>query len=259
MREPTVHAVLAALKVHHARDIAAAIYAGNDIGFIETLIDALAVATTELAAYPHDAVIAEADALLYDTLRYPIADALPTGLADVDPTNVARHHGISVAAATAMLNNLLLTDADAAQHLVASSVEVCWTVEQQQVMHCIRELLDTDTTPTRARVVAHATRHAREAMRPHHGTEPFAYSTDPSLRPRILSPSPMALVPGWMARMDADPPAFDIAEDRIAYLRAAMSAMGRSSVAADRVRQLPARETPMLRPPRVSRQSLTLA
>lgn len=257
MREPTVHAVLVALKAHGSRAIAAAIYADNDIGFIEKLIDALAVATTELAAYPHDVVIAEADALLYDTLRYPIADALPTGLTDIDPTDVARHHRISAADAAAMLNRLRLTDADAARHLLDTGVESWWTLEQQQVATCIRELLDTDIIPTRARVVAHATMHARDAMRPRDGAEPFVYSPDPSLRPRILSPSPMAVVPGWMARMDADPPAFDIAEDRIAYLSAAMSAMGRASVAAGRVRQLPPRQSPP--PARMSRPSLTLA
>ena len=78
------------------------------------------------------------------------------------------------------------SDADAARALVASGLDPNWTLEQQQVMTCIRELLAHDVTPTRARVVAHATQHARAALRPDDGTEPFVPAADPSLPPRIL-------------------------------------------------------------------------
>ena len=108
-------------------------------------------------------------------------------------------------------------------------------------MTCIRQLLAQCVTPTRARVVAHATQHARAALRPNEGTEPFVRAADPSLPPRILSSSPMALVPAWMERMDAHPPAVGLARDRIVYLQGAKAAMGRASAAHAAVHRLPAR------------------
>jgi hypothetical protein len=238
MPQPTIDAVLSALAQHSARDLAAAIYARDDVAFVERLIDALTDATTALAAYPHADVLAEADALLYDTLRSPIADAIPAGAPGIDTAHVARHLGITGDQAQELMTRLRASDADAARVLVASGVDPNWTLEQQQVMTCIRELLSGGVAPTRAAVVAHATAHARAALRPHEGTQPFAYAADPALRPRILSSSPMARVPAWMARMDAAPPKVAMPTDRIAYLQAAKTAMGRASTAQAAVHRL---------------------
>lgn len=229
MRAPSIEAVLAALATHSPADIAAAIYAANDIEVVEHLIATLADASTRLATYPHQQVIDEADALVYDTLRQPIADALPSGVIEIDPIDFARHRGITIADATALLDRIRQSDADAARRLIDCRLDPNWTVPQHQVMTCIRELLAADLTPTRARVVTHATMRAREAMRPHEGTEPFAPCADPTLAPRILSRSAMTCVPAWMARMDAHPPCLDLAENRIAYLLAAKAAMARAS------------------------------
>ncbi len=238
MRAPSIEQVLAALKTHTASEIATAICAAGDVDVIERLTDALVEASTHLATYPPDRVIAEADALLYETLRSPVADALPPGAVAPVAAQVARHLDITEAAAASLLVRIRDTDADAARALVASGVEPNWTLEQQQVWTCIRELLAADTAPTRARVVAHATQHARHAMRTHDGAEPFVAATDLSLPPRILSPSPMALVPAWMARLDACPPVIGLAADRLAYLRAATTTMGRASTAAAAVHHL---------------------
>ncbi|MDP1877510.1 MAG: hypothetical protein Q8M17_08145 [Actinomycetota bacterium] len=248
MRAPSIEAVLAALATHSPADIAAAIYAANDIDVVETLITALVDASTRLATYPHDQVVYEADALLYDTLRAPVADAVPSGTIDIDPIDVARHRGITVAQASALLDRIRQSDADAARRLVDSPLDPNWTLPQQQVMTCIRELLAADLTPTRARVVAHATMRAREAMRPHEGTEPFAHPANPTLAPRILSPLAMTCVPAWMARMDAHPPCLDLARDRIAYLLAAKAAMARASRAHHHLQSVTAPPRPRPRP-----------
>lgn len=256
MRGPSVEDVLAALKAHGSAELAAAIYADNDPAFVERLVDALTIATTDLATYPQVVVIAEANALLYQTLCDPIADAVPTAFTDHDSRPLAPLLATTAADAASTVDRLRATDADAARRLVASGLESWWTVEQFQVATCIRELLDVEVTPTRATVIAHATVRARQAMRPHHGTEPFVHSPAPALRPRILSPSPMALVPAWVARMDADPPPLDLAQDRIAYLRAAMSAMGRASACTDRLARITAAGNRVSRAPR---PELTLA
>jgi len=241
MPQPTIDAVLAALAQHSPHDIAAAIYARQDVAVVARLIDALTDATMSLATYPHAGVIAEADALLYETLRSPLADAAPAGGPTPDPAQVADHLGITDDQAASLLARIHASDPDAARALVASGLDPNWTLEQQQVMTCIRELLAHDVAPTRARVVAHATAHARAALRPCDGTEPFVRAADPSLPPRILSSSPMALVPAWMARMDAHPPAVGLARDRIVYLQGAKAAMGRASAAHAAVHRLPAR------------------
>jgi plasmid stabilization system protein ParE len=241
MRQPTIDAVLGALAQHSARDIAAAIYARQDVAVVERLIDALTDATMSLATYPHAGVIAEADALLYETLRSPLADAVPAGAPTPGPAQVAAHLGITGDQAASLLARIHASDPDAAQALVASGLDPNWTLEQQQVMTCIRQLLAHGVAPTRARVVARATAHARAALRPGDGTEPFIRAADPSLPPRILSSSPMALVPAWMARMDARPPAVGLARDRIAYLQAAKATLARSSAAQAAVHRLLAR------------------
>jgi len=241
MRQPTIDAVLAALAQHSPRDIAAAICARHDIAFVERLIDALTDATTTLATYPHPHVVREADALLYETLRSPVADAVPAGAPAPDPAQVAAHLGIPCDQAESLLARIQASDADAARALVASGLDPNWTLAQQQVTTCIRELLAQGVTPTRARVVAHATQHARAALRPGDGTEPFIPAADPWLPPRILSSSPMTLVPAWMAWMDAHPAAVGLARDRLAYLQKAKAAMGRASAAQAAVHRLPAR------------------
>lgn len=236
MRPPSLDDVLAALATHPPADIAAALYAANDIDAVEALVTALVDASTRLANYPHPQVVAEADALLYDTLRAPVADATASGVIDVDPCDLARRLRITPTQAAAMIDRIRRTDADAARRLLASGLDPNWTLAQTQVMTCIRELLAQGLTPTRSRVVAHATLRARQAMRPHEGTEPFAYSPDPTLPARILSSSAMTCVPAWMARMDAHPPGLDVAEDRITYLLAAKAAAERASRASHGLR-----------------------
>jgi hypothetical protein len=62
-------------------------------------------------------------------------------------------------------------------------------------------------------------------MRPGDGTEPVIGGRG-QLPGRILSHSPMAVVPGWLDRMDADPPLTGLLDDRIARLLAVKTAMG---------------------------------
>ena len=144
MRAPTIEEVLAALATHRPADIAAALYSAHDIEVVENLITALVDASTRLATYPRPLVVDEADALLYETLRAPIIDATPTGTIDVDPIDLARHRGITAPQAAALLDRIRQTDADAARRLVDSGLDPNWTLAQQQVMTCIRELLAAD-------------------------------------------------------------------------------------------------------------------
>ena len=210
-------------------DLAALLYARGDAKLLEKLQAAVLTAADLLAYYPHDVVVEEADALLYQTLRSPVFDALPPGAELPDPGCVAVRLSLSEAEASALMARIDESECDAAKQLVASGVNPNWTIEQQQVMRCITELVDRGVAPTRARVIEAAIEHAATAM-PRWSTEPpVVEACEPGSSCRINSPSPMAQVPVWMARMDAKPPNVQLPEDRICYLVEAKEAAGRAS------------------------------
>ena len=231
MRQPTIDAVLAALAQHSPRDIAAAICARHDIAFVERLIDALTDATTTLATYPHPHVVREADALLYETLRSPRRRRRAGRR--TDPRSRAgcrspRHHRRSggVAARPDPRQRPGCGPGPGRQR-PGSQLDARAAAGDDLHPGAPRPRRGPD--PGTGGGARHA--HARAALRPGDGTEPFVRAADPSLPPRILSSSPMALVPAWMARMDAHPPAVGLARDRIVYLQGAKAAMGRASAA----------------------------
>lgn len=216
--------ILTALRHTDPDTLAAAIYADNDPELLAHLGSSLTTATAHAAAHPHPDAIREADALLAEVLRWPVADALPPGHHLPDPSELAHARRIPIPDAERLLHRIAATETLAAQRLLDSCVEPNFTLEQAQVTACIRDIVSAGGIPTRATVRATALAHARAAMRPSDGTEPLLASS--TLPPRIASPSPMTVVPGWLDRMDADPPMTGLLEDRIAYLQAAKHAMG---------------------------------
>ncbi len=216
--------ILTALRHTDPDTLAAAIYADNDPDLLAHLADTLTTASQHVVSHPHPDVVREADALLSEVLRWPVADALPPGHDLPDATELAAARRISVPDAERLLHRIAATETLAAQRLLDSGVNPDFTLEQAQVTACIRDLVTAGAIPTRASVRAHALTHARAAMRPGDGPEPISHT--PGLPPRILSPSPMALVPGWLDRMDTDPPMTGLLDQRIAYLRDATQAMG---------------------------------
>jgi hypothetical protein len=216
--------ILTALRHTDPDTLAAAIYADNDPELLAHLSDTLTTATEHVASHPHPDVIREADALLSEVLRWPVADALPPGHHLPTASELAAARRISTPEAERLLHRIAATDTLAARRLMGSGVEPNFTLEQTQVTACIRDIVTAGGIPTRASVRTHALAHARAAMRPGDGTEPII--TSPGLPPRIASPSPMAVVPGWLDRMDTDPPLTGLLEDRISYLCEAKRAMG---------------------------------
>jgi hypothetical protein len=216
--------ILTALRHTDPDTLAAAIYADNDPELLAHLAGTLTTASEHVASHPHPDVIREADALLSEVLRWPVADALPPGHHLPTASELAAARRISTPEAERLLNRIAATETLAAQRLLDSGVNPDFTLQQAQVTACIRDIVSAGDIPTRATVRAHALTHARAAMRPGDGTEPIV--TAPGLPARILSPSPMALVPGWLDRMDADPPMTGLLDERIAYLRDATQAMG---------------------------------
>ncbi len=216
--------ILTALRHTDPDTLAAAIYADNDPELLAHLGSMLTTATAHAEAHPHPEVIREADAVLAEVLRWPVADALPPGHQLPDPVELAAARRIPVPDAERLLHRIAATETLAAQRLLDSGAEPNFTLEQAQVTACIRDILTAGGIPTRATVRTTALAHARAAMRPSDGAEPLLASG--TLPPRIASPSPMTVVPGWLDRMDADPPMTGLLEDRITYLQAAKQAMG---------------------------------
>lgn len=180
------------------------------------------------AAYPPDDVIAEADALLYEVLRWPIADTHDTGLA-MDPHDLATQRDIPLPEAQRILQHLTATDGTACDQLIASGIEPNFTLAQAQVYDCITTLRDQGRIPTRALVREHALALADAAMRPDASSPPIVYSPDPALGPRINSPSPKVHALLWLDRLEANPPATGFLEQRIAYLDHAKAEMAQAS------------------------------
>ena len=219
--------ILTALRHTDPDALAAAIYADNDPELLERLSDTLATATEHTSSYPPADVVDEADALLSEVLRWPVADAIPPGYPLPDADELSTSRGMSITDAERLLHRIAATETLAAQRLLDSGVEPNFTREQAQVTACIRDIVTAGGVPTRASVRAHAISHARAALRPSDGTDPIIES--PGLPPRIVSPSPMTVVSGWLDRMDADPPLTGLLENRIAYLREAKDAMGKAA------------------------------
>ncbi len=197
--------------------------------------DALEAATDLVATFPRDEVIAEADALLYDVLRWPVADAVPGWERMVTPDAFAARQGLGVDESRATLERLRSTEADAARALRTAGPITIHTLEQFQVTDCIEHLMERGVTPTRDQVRRTAIEAAHAAMRPGDGDNPLAYSMDENLAPRILSPSPKVHVVLWLQRMDASPPSAGLLHERIGYLQRAVKAIGAGSAAHARV------------------------
>jgi hypothetical protein len=225
MHAITITDILTALRHTDPDTLAAAIYADNDPRLLDALATTLEGAAGRTAAHPHPEVIAEADALLFEVLRWPVADALPDGHHLPTASEVAAARQITVPEAQRLLHRIAATENVAATRLLDSGAEPNFTLEQAQVTACITDLVDNGRVPTRAAVRAHALDLARQAMRPGDGAEPVIAGRG-RLPARILSPSPMALVPGWLDRMDADPPLTGLLDDRITRLLAVKTAMG---------------------------------
>lgn len=229
--------IVAALTTCDPHALADALASTSDPAFT-ALSDALLAAAAHKAAYPTADVIAEADALLYDVLRWPIDDTLPAGTS-IDPATFAQHRNMPLAEAQRVLGHLAATESYAVDHLLGSGLQPTYTLPQAQVFDCITTLRMNDRVPTRALVREHALRAAQAAMRSDDGAAPIIYSPNSDLPPRILSPSPKVHAVLWLDAMASDPPPVGILEDRIAYLQQASVTMGRFSTVAELLRQVP--------------------
>ena len=158
-------------------------------------------------------------------LRWPVADAFPPATRCPPRSELAAARNMPEVDAERLLHRIAATENVAATRLIDSGLRVDFTLEQAQVTQCIHDLLARGVTPTRQGVRAHALAVAA-ASSP--GTPPII-DNDHGLRPRVMSSSPMTVVPGWLDRMDADPPLTGMLDARIDYLRAAVTAMGRAA------------------------------
>lgn len=197
--------------------------------------DALEAATDLVATFPRDEVIAEADALLYDVLRWPVADAVPGWERLITPESFAARQGVGIDQARAALGRLRSTEAGAARALLNAGPITMHTLEQFQVTDCIEHLMERGVTPTRDNVRRTALYAARAAMRPGDGETPLVYSIDENLAPRIMSPSPKVHAVLWLHRMEASPPKASLLDERLDYLQRAAQALGASASAHARV------------------------
>lgn len=207
--------------------------------------DVLEAATDLVATFPRDEVIAEADSLLYDVLRWPVADAVPDWQRQITPESFAARQGMRLDDAGTSLDRLRSTEADAARALLAAGPVAAYTIEQSQVTDCIQHLMDRGVTPTREHVRRTALDAAQAAMSPGDGDTPLVYSIDENLAPRIMSPSPKVHAVLWLHRMDASPPKAGLLDERLDYLQRAAQALGASASAHARVvalRSRPAQE-----------------
>ena len=237
MRTIDPNDIVAALAHCDQEQLAAALSASPEPAFAR-LSRAVLTAAEHKAAYPRDEVITEADALLYDVLRWPVEDATPSGIT-VDPTSYAQHKQVSITEAERVLHHVAATESQACDQLLASGITPNFTLEQSQVYDCIVNLRLQHRVPTRHLVRQHATRIAASAMRPGEGADPIIYSDDPALAPRVVSPSPKTHVLIWLDRMDANPPQAGLLEERIAFLSSAKAEMGQASSRAAELRTQP--------------------
>ena len=169
MHAITITDILTALRHTDPDALAAAIYADADPRLLDALATTLAGAAGRTADHPHPEVIAEADALLFEVLRWPVADALPDGHPLPTAGELAAARQMTVPEAERLLHRIAATETVAATRLIDSGVEPNFTLEQAQVTACITDLVDDGRIPTRAAVRAHALDLARQAMRPGDG------------------------------------------------------------------------------------------
>jgi len=242
MNRITITDILTALRHADPDVLAAAIYADNDPRLLDALAQTLAGAADRSATHPHPEVVAEGDALLHEVLRWPVADALPPGHGLPTATELAAARGMPEVEAERLLHRISATETVAATRLINSGLRVDFTPEQAQVTQCIHDLLAVGVTPTRQGVRAQAMSIAA-ASNP--GIPPIIGNAR-GLPARVMSSSPMAVVPGWLDRMDADPPLTGMLDTRIDYLRTAVTAMGRS--ARQHTTALALLDTPRTRP-----------
>ena len=94
--------------------------------------NALDAATRLVATFPRDEVVAEADALLYDVLRWPLSDGVPRWDRMVTPESFAARQGISVRDAQLTVERLHATEADAARALLATGPIANYTLEPRE-------------------------------------------------------------------------------------------------------------------------------
>jgi len=241
----TIHSpdIACALSNCDPGDLARALAASDD-PCLARLADALIAAADHRAVYPREDVIAEADALLYDVLRWPVADTAPDWERAITATSLIADTGVSLHEARASLARLRDTEADAARALLAAGPVTNFTLEQAQVTDCIAALMREGTTPTRVLVRTRALETARAAMRPGDGASPIVYSLDADLPPRFVSPSPAVQAVVWLDRMDATPPPAGLIGDRITYLERAAQLMGTAAREHARVVSIRDRWTP---------------
>lgn len=225
MKPISLHDVARALAHCDPEQLAAALaQAGAES--ITRATDALEAAAHLVATFPRDEVVAEADALLYDVLRWPVADAVPGWERLVTPQSYAARQGIPLDEAQSTLDRLRATEADAARALLKAGPIGNYTLEQSQVMGCIDTLMERGVAPTRDLVRRTALDAARAAMRPDDASAPIVYSMDEGLAPRLMSPSPKVHAVLWLQRMDATPPSIGSLDDRMNFLQRAAQAMG---------------------------------
>ena len=237
MRQISMQDIVEALRHCDPHQLAAAI-AGAEPQVLANTVRAAEQAAVAVATYPPADVQEEADALLYEVLRWPIADSVPGWERQITPETFATRRGIPIEDARATLARLHQSEALAANELLAAGTITHWTLEQAQVTECIESLMAHGVVPTRDSVRAFALDEARMHMRPSDGESPIAYSLDEDLAPRIMSPSPKVHAAIWLNRMEAEPPAAGNLADRTAYLSRASSALGLGALEHARVIQL---------------------
>ncbi len=155
MKTITPTDIVAALTHCQPAQLAHALASSPESAF-QHLANAVLEAAQLKATFPRDDVIAEADALLYDVLRWPVADANPTGV-KVDPISFAYYQQVSITEATRVLGLIAATESQACDQLMASGIEPNFTLAQSQVYDCVVTLRAQHLIPTRHLVREHAT------------------------------------------------------------------------------------------------------
>jgi hypothetical protein len=97
---------------------------------LAVLADSVTRAAEHASRYPHATVVAEADALLYDVLTWPVTDALPPGRCLPTASELAQARETTVTEAQRMLDHIAATKMTAAREFIASGVQPNFTVEQ---------------------------------------------------------------------------------------------------------------------------------
>lgn len=231
MRPISLHDITDAL-AHCDPDALARALTTAEPEHLTRITDAVATAARHHSTYPRDDVITEADALLFDVLRWPIADATPAGLNTLTADDLAHLSGRDPDDARDLLTRLAASESHAVRRLLGSGAEPNFTLEQTQVMACIHDLVDTGKIPTRSRVHDHAWTHASRALGPG-GRSPIIYT--PGLPPRIVSPSPRVHAVLWLERMEASPPPIARIDDRITYVLHAKAGMAAAAASEARL------------------------